>query len=524
MLKIREILRLRELGQELRAIGLSVGASPSTVHEYLRRARNADVSAAASQAMSDSELKERLFPKGRGGDGTASQRAPFDCGHVHLELRRVGVTLQLLWAEYVEASEAQGLRPYSYSQYCDRYSLFKKTLSRSMRQEHVAGEKGFIDYSGKKPSIVDRSTGEAREVELFVMTLGASGYCFAEASLTQTSPDFCRSVVRALEDFGGVPLVLVPDQMRTAVSRPCRYDPDLHRTLADLAAHYGATVIPARPRKPKDKAKVEGAVLLVQRWVLAKIRNEVFFSLEELNGRISELVVALNARRFQKLDGSRKELYERLDRPALRALPARPFEVGEWKTAKVHPDGHVSVTGRYYSAPDRLVGERMDVWMTPSVVQLFHDGQRVASHERSYAPKGTFVTDATHLSPAARAMKSWTKERMLSRARQLGEHVERAAERVMSAFPRPELGFRAVFGILRLNDDYGASALDAACAEALEFTMTAPRRKLLVALLAKRGATRRQSGSLGHHEHVRGSDAFDFGSDVASDDHGKELH
>ncbi len=211
MLKIREILRQRELGQELRAIGLSVGASPSTVHEYLRRARNADVSAAASQAMSDSELKERLFPKGRGGDGTASQRAPFDCGHVHLELRRVGVTLQLLWAEYVEASEAQGLRPYSYSQYCDRYSLFKKTLSRSMRQEHVAGEKGFIDYSGKKPSIVDRSTGEAREVELFVMTLGASGYCFAEASLTQTASlenvviDTARGLERAtLKELGSL--------------------------------------------------------------------------------------------------------------------------------------------------------------------------------------------------------------------------------------------------------------------------------------------------------------------------------
>lgn len=524
MYKIREILRLRSQGQELRAIGLSVGASPSTVHGYLARADKAGVTHLTAASMPDSELRSMLFPSGRGGEGASAERAPFDASYVHVELRRTGVTLLLLWQEYLQGVSPSGPKPYSYSQFCDRYSLFRKTLARSVRIQHRAGEKAFVDYSGKRARLTDPKTGEVRDVELFVMTLGASGYSYAEASLSQTVPDFCRSIMRGLEFFGGVPQVLVPDQLRSAVSKPCRYDPEIHRTLRDLAVHYHLTVLPARPRKPKDKAKVEGTVLLVQRWILAKIRNEIFSSLEALNDRIRGLVDALNERAFQKLEGSRRSLFDRLDRPALGPLPTEPFQLGEWKSARVHPDGHVSYKERYYSAPSRYVGERLDVWASPSLVELYADGERVASHARSYAPKGTAVTDEAHLSHAAREAVLWPKERMLSWARSHGAFVERAAEKVMRCYPRPEFGYRAVLGIIRLADQYGSAALDQACERALSLGTIAPRRRLLQAYLKKLKAPVRGSRSIGEHEYVRGASQFEFEDAEALPNISKEIH
>ena len=524
MHKIREILRLRSQGQELRAIGLSVGASPSTVHSYLARVERAGLSYEQTMGMADSELRAAVFPSGRGGEGSSAERAPFDPGYVHVELRRTGVTLLLLWQEYLQGASPAGPKPYSYSQFCDRYSLFRKTLARSVRIQHRGGEKAFVDYSGKKARLTDPQTGQVREVELFVMTLGASGYSYAEASLSQTVPDFCRSVMRGLEFFGGVPEVLVPDQLRSAVSKPCRYDPEIHRTLRDLAVHYQLTVLPARPRKPKDKAKVEGTVLLVQRWILAKIRNERFTSLEALNERIRELVGALNERAFQKLEGSRKSLFDRLDRPALRPLPSEPFQLGEWKTARVHPDGHVSYKERHYSAPSRYVGERLDVWASPSLIELYADGERVASHARSYAPKGTAVTNEAHLSHAAREAVLWPKERMLSWARSHGPFVERAAEKVMSCYPRPEFGYRAVLGIIRLADQHGSAALDQACEQALSLGTIAPRRRLLQAYLKRLDAPPQRGRSMGEHEYVRGASQFDFEGADALPNNSKEIH
>lgn len=524
MNKIREILRLRSQGQELRAIGLSVGASPSTVHGYLARVERAGLSYEQTKLMADSELRAALFPSGRGCEGLSAERAPFDPGYVHVELRRTGVTLLLLWQEYLQGASREGFKPYSYSQFCDRYSLFRKTLARSVRIQHRAGEKAFVDYSGKKARLTDPQTGEVREVEFFVMTLGASGYSYAEASLSQTVPDFCRSVMRGLEFFGGVPEVLVPDQLRSAVSKPCRYDPEIHRSLCDLAEHYELTVLPARPRKPKDKAKVEGTVLLVQRWILAKIRNENFSSLEALNERIRGLVDALNEREFQKLDGSRKSLFDRLDRPALRPLPTEPFQLGEWKSARVHPDGHVSYKERLYSAPSRYIGERLDVWASPSLVEIYADGERVASHARSYAPKGTAVTDEAHLSHAAREAAQWPKERMLSWAKSHGTFVERAADRVMACYPRPEFGYRAVLGIIRLADQYGSAALDQACERALSLGTIAPRRRLLQAYLKKLDAPPRRGRSIGEHEYVRGASQFDFEDAEALPITSKEIH
>ena len=378
MRKIREVLRLKyEQGRGYRQIAASCGIGVATVSEYLKRARESGVGWAEAQQLSDAELEARLYPKAQFVPSV--DRAAVDFDWVHREVRRPGVTLQLLWSEYVQAAQRSGAEPYQYSQFCARYVAWRGKLDLVMRQVHRAGEKAFIDYSGKKPKICDAATGLEREVELFVMTLGASNYTFAEATLTQKVGDFIGSITRGLEFFGGVPEVLVPDQLRSAVSGPDRYDPDINATLLELAKHYGTTIIPARPRKPRDKAKVETAVLVVQRWILARLRHRRFFSLEELNVAIAELVTELNARPFRKLDGSRKSAFEALDRPALSALPAQRFEPFHWAKARVHPDYHVAFDDRFYSVPHALVGQRVEVRATTLTIEIFHGGQRVIS-------------------------------------------------------------------------------------------------------------------------------------------------
>ena len=359
MRKIREILRLQHLGRSRRQIASSVSVALGTVSGHLRRASDAGLDWERAQGMSDAELETLLFRDG--GRNSPAVRAPIDFPHVHRELRRTGVTLQLLWAEYQEVVAARdgNLKPYQYSQFCDLYAAWRVRLSPSMRQVHVAGEKGFIDYSGKKPRLWDVRVGQAREVELFVMVLGASNYTYAEASYTQKLQDFVGSTIRAFEFFGGVPRVLVPDQLRSAVKGPDRYEPDINTTYLELAQHYDTTVVPARPRKPRDKAKVEAAVLIAQRWVLAKLRNRTFFELSELNQAIWELLDELNERPFQKLEGSRASTFEELEKPALLPLPALRYELSERRAARVNIDYHVDFDHRYYSVPFKLVHENV---------------------------------------------------------------------------------------------------------------------------------------------------------------------
>jgi transposase len=277
-------------------------------------------------------------------------------------MRRTGVTLQLLWVEYRDAVVAaeRGVRAYQYSQFCDLYADFRAKVEVSIRQVHRAGEKAFLDYSGKKPTVIDGATGEVTEVELFVMVLGASNYTYAEATRTQRTADFVGSTVRGLEYFGGVPVILVPDQLRSAVTGPDRYDPEINATYAEMARHYSVAIVPARPRKPKDKAKVEAGVLLTQRWILACLRNRQFFSLDELNEAIAELLERLNARPFQKLEGCRRSAFETIDRPAMKALPASRYELAQWKNARVNIDYHVTYDDRPYSVPHTMVGTRTD--------------------------------------------------------------------------------------------------------------------------------------------------------------------
>jgi len=517
MRKIREVLRLKlDCGRPQREIAASCQLGQSTVSDYVARARASGLSWQDIQQLSDAELEARLF-KHRQHVATAT-RAPIDLEWVHQELRRTGVTLQLLWTEYTEAAQGRGgdLQPYQYSQFCERYHRWRSRLDWVMRQTHRAGEKAFLDYSGKKPSVTDPRTGEVSPVELFVMVLGASNYTFAEATRSQKTGEFIASIVRGLEFFGGVPEVLVPDQLRSAVTGPDRYDPDINATLLELAQHYDTAIIPARPGKPRDKAKVEAGVLVAQRWILARLRHQRFFSLDELNIAIAELLEELNRRCFKKLPGCRQSAFESIDRPKLKSLPTRRFEPAEVCWPRVNIDYHVVFDDRYYSVPHSLIGERVELRATAATVEVMHGGERVASHRRSFGPAGTAVTCEAHRPLSHRDYGKWPPERLVGWARKLGPHVERVATMTLAQYPRPEMGYRVVLGIIRSGEKYGAARFDAACARALQAGgSTAPRRKYIEALLRagleRLPVSQETVRPLGEHENIRGGDYYNKG-------------
>ncbi len=469
MRQIREVLRLHhECGRTQREITVAVGLSKGAVSAYLERAKDAGMTWEQARDMTDHDVEARLFRSP--GVNEPAARAPIDFAWVHREMRRKGVTLQLLWGEYAESvrSSGGGNRAYQYSQFCEVYATWRQTLSPTMRQTHRAGEKLFLDYSGKRPELVDPETGEVREVELFVAVMGASSFTFAEATLTQRLPDFIGSVVRALEFLGVVPEVLVPDQLRSAVSKPCRYEPEINATFAEMGRHYGCAIIPARPRKPRDKAAVEAGVQLAQRWILACLRHERFHSLDALNGRIRVLLDRLNARLFQKREGSRRTAFDTIDRPAMSPLPPRRFELGEWKLGlAVGIDYCIAFDHRVYSVPVALMGQHVDVRATSTMVEVFHEGGRVALHARSHGPKGHATIDPAHRPKSHREYGDWPPERMIAWGRSMGASVGDLIEAMLTRDARPELRYRAALGVLRLGKTYGHGRLDAACRRAL---------------------------------------------------------
>lgn len=498
MRNTREILRQKWLlGRSHRAIGASVGVSVGAVSLALSRAAEAELTWESVQQLDDAELERRLYPS----EATAASRPEPDCAWIHRERHRPGVTLELLHHEYLER-HPDGLR---YTSFCDRYRQWIGRRGLVMRQVHVAGEKAFVDYSGKKARIVDAETGEVIEVELFVGVLGASNYTYAEASETQRGPDWIASHVRMLEFFGGAPAALVPDQLKSGVTRACRYEPEAQRTYEELAQHYGTTVLPARPAHPRDKAKVEVAVQIAQRWLLARIRDEVFHSVAALNARLRELLVDLNARTMRRYGKSRRELFEELEKPALRALPAARFEYTDWCRATVNIDYHVQVDRHLYSVPYRLVHEEVETRLTADTVEILHGRTRVAAHRRSYV-RGGFTTLAEHMPSAHRAHAEWTPSRILSWASKIGAATRDLCEAILADRPHPEQGFRSCLGILRLGKRYGDTRLEAACNRALRVRARSYRH---VESILKRGLDRvaaadEQTTHPLAHENVRG--------------------
>jgi transposase len=461
MRKIKEVLRLRfEHQQSARQIAKSCGIARSTVKEYLDRIQKAGIPWPLPAEWDDAALENRLFPPASLIPPEKRQMPPME--YLHQERKRKGVTLQLLWHEYKEANP----EGYQYSQFCDLYRQWVEKLDVCLRQEHRAGEKLFVDYAGQTLPIQDPQTGGTREACLFVATLGASSYTFAEATWTQDLPSWIQSHVHAFEFFNGVPEILVPDNLKAGVTHPCRYEPDINPTYADMAEHYGTVVIPARVRKARDKAKVESAVLIGERWVLAALRNHRFFSLEEANQAIGEKLAELNNRKFQKLDATRKELFENLDRPALKPLPETPYEYADWKKAKVNIDYHIEVDGHYYSVPYQLVKESVEVRFTSTTVEVLFKNRRVASHPRSYR-RGGFTTLKEHMPKAHQQYLEWTPSRIIRWAAQTGLHTEKLVTQILESKPHPQQGFRSCLGIIRLGKQYPPQRLEAACAYAL---------------------------------------------------------
>jgi transposase len=458
MRRIREVLRLKyESGLPHRAIAEACGVGVGTVSEYLARVTGAGLGWPLPAELDEAALEARLFAR---PEPVRDRLAP-DCGVIHRELRRVGVTLQLLWEEYRGGNPEGG---YSYSQFCEIYRRWRRSLRPSMRQIHRAGEKTFIDFSGKRPHLINRLTGEEIPVELFVAALGASSYTYAEATRTQQLPDWIDAHTRMLEYFGGSTRIWVPDQLKSAVTRPCRYEPGINRSYQDLAAHYGAVVIPARPGKAKDKAKVESMVLVAQRWILARLRNRTFFSLGELNAAIRELLDQLNDRPMQKLGKSRRELWEQIDRPALKPLPVSRYQLAEWKPCRVNIDYHIEVERHLYSVPYQLVHEMVEGRYTPSTVEVYYKGRRVASHLRRYDGRPSTLPE--HMPSSHRAHAEWTPSRLIHWASKAGPATARVVTRILESRPHPEQGYRACLGLMRLGRRYGADRLEAACERA----------------------------------------------------------
>lgn len=465
MRRVREILRCRfEGGLGSKAISYRVGAAPSTVRETLRRAEAAGLTWPLGDEITDAVLEAALYKEAGTKTGHRRSVEP-DWAYVHRELKRKHVTLQVLWDEYI-VRHPDG---YRYSRFCDLYRAFALKLPVTMRQNHVAGDKLFVDYAGDKvPVVVDRLTGKRRPAHLFVAVLGGSSLSYAEARWSETLPDWLACHVHAVEAFGGAPALFVPDNAKVAVIKACLYDPQVNRSYAEMAAHYSSSVLPTRPRKPRDKAKVESAVLIVERWLLGRLRHRVFYSLAEVNAAIKELLADLNDRRILRRVGqTRRQLFEEIERAALRPLPTERYVFAEWRSRRAGLDYHVEIERHYYSVPYRFAREPIEARITANTIELFHKGGRIAAHLRS-SGNGRHTTVPEHMPSSHRRFADWTIERIGREASAIGPDVALLCEKILAERRHPEQGFRACLGIVRLVKGFGRERVNAACGRALE--------------------------------------------------------
>jgi len=503
MRKIEEVLRLHHAcGRSNREIARAVRASPTTVADYLRRARLAGLTWPLAEGLTELAVEAALFPV---QPACRVKRPEPEWAAVHRQLGRSGVTLDLLWQEYREL-RSDG---YQYSAFCEHYRAFAQALPVTLRQSHAPGERLFVDYSGQTVAVIDPGSGEERQAQVFVAVLGASSYTFVEATWTQGLADWIGSHVRCLEFLGGAPELLVPDNLKSGVTHPAFYEPDLNPSYQELAAHYGMAVLPARVRKPRDKAKVAAGVLLAQRWILARLRHQRFFSLEEVNRAIGPLLEDLNRRPFKQLPGSRQSLFETLDRPALKPLPLIRHEFAEWKVATVGIDYHVELERHYYSVPYRYARQKVDVRFTVTTVEVFKNGERIASHPRS-ALKGRHTTVAAHLAPAHQQVAGWNAQRFLDWAATVGPQTQAAIEQVLRSRPHPQQGYRTALGILRLAKAHGDDRLEAACQRACQIQSVTYRSiaSILKHGLERKTSTPAQANLPPDHANVRGPEYY----------------
>jgi transposase len=503
MRKIKEILRLANQGNlSERQISLGANVTKTTVHDYLLRSKEAGLTWERAQHMDEQTLEAVLFPP----CASTKARSPLpDWKHIHKEFHRPHVTLRLLWEEYIQDTP-NGLR---YSRFCELYGNFAKTLELSMQQVHKAGEKLFIDYSGTTIPVHDGKTGHIRYAEVFIAVLGASSYTYCRASWTQQIPDWINAHVRAFAFFGGVPELLVPDNLRTGVKDPTHYEPVLNPTYQRFAEYYDVAVVPARIRHPKDKAKVEVAVQIVERWIIARLRNHKFFSLEQLNEAIAELVELLNRRPSKHLGDTRLALFEQLDKPVLRPLPDRPYELDDWKDATVATNYHVSYEDNYYSVPYEFVKKTVSVRATYQLIEVLYQDGIIAVHNRLYGKK-QYSTQTEHMPANHRYYKDWTIERMLAWGMQTGENVGKLFKEIAASRKHPSQAVNSCKGITQLEGKFGKERLDEACRRALHLRGYSWRcvKNILENGQDKVPFTTDEIEFTVHHENVRGPEYY----------------
>lgn len=505
MRSLREILRLSfELNLTANEIHRTIGVSRDVVQKRIKAAKEANIDWQTATEMDDHTLAKCLFPE---KEEVPSKFIEPDWDWVNRELKKRGVNRQLLWMEYVGKSSEH---KYSYSQFNRLFKSWLKRHDLSMRQEHKAGDKLFVDYAGQTvPVVVDCETGDVRTAQIFVAVLGASNYCYVEASWSQDLPSWIGAHVRALEHLKGVPQCLVPDNLRSGVTEAERFDPMVNRTYQRLAEHYGCSIRPARPVHPKDKAKVEKGVQYAETWILARMRNYTFFSLRQLNDTIQELLIDLNNEPFQKIEGSRLSLYQELDLPAMETLPATPFEMEEWLIGiKVEKDYHVTVDGHHYSVPYHLRGERVDVRFTDAIVEIFHDNRREASHLRNKIQNGISTQDV-HRAPQHALYAGMSADGLLDRARGIGTFTVEVVSSIINAHPYPQLALDKCFGILySLRAKYGDARLESAAEYAMR--MGSPTYRMMKAALKAGDTLPKQImiSTFDNHENLRGPEEF----------------
>ena len=505
MRKIREVLRLRlEAGLSIRQISASTKTSVGAIQKLLARADALNLNWPLPEDLDDGRLAALFYP---GADPTTSTRYQVpDWATVHQELKRKGMTKQLLWEEYTAQYPN---RCYSYSQYCDRYRQWLKQQKHSMRQTHKAGEKCFVDYCGPTVPIINPQTREVRTAQVFVAVLGASNYTYAEATWSQSLRDWLSSHVRTFEFFGGIPEMVVPDNLRSGVSKACRYDPELNPSYQQLAEHYQVAILPARPYKPKDKSKAEVGVQIVENWILARLRHHTFFTLAEANQCIRSLLEELNSRPFRRLPGNRQTAFETLDQPALRPLPKQPYEYVEIRRCRVNIDYHIEFDQHHYSVPHQYVGEQVEVQASDHLVQVHFRQRQVASHPRRHRPGTT--TEAGHMLARHRKQQQWTPGRLKNWARDIGPDTliwvsDRLAER-----EHPEQAYRVCLGLLNLTREYPSQRLNAGCRIANREGLN--RLKHIKAILRSNRDKLPEQLPLNaelpqHHENIRGPKSF----------------
>ena len=455
MRRIREVLRLvLDCKLSNRKAGVSLGIGRSTVDEYVRRAAAARLVWPLPPDLDDTALEALLFPPAPLPSNVA--RPEPDFVWLHDQLKQPGVNLSLLWHEYRER-HPDG---YQYSAFCAHYRRWQAMHNLSMRQVHRAGDKTFSDFAGTKIPVVDPATGEVAYAHLFVTALGASGFGFGTAFWHEDTEAWCRGHIEAFEYFGGAPQLIVPDNPKATVIRASAYEPELNISFQQMAAHYGSAVLPARVRHPKDKPKAESTVRLYTTWVIARLRHRTFFSLRELNEAIHELIDLANDKPFKKQPGSRRELFERLDKPALKPLPRDRWEFAEFRIVRVDNSYHIEVDGRAYSVPHQLARNEVELRLTGETVEVLFKGRRVAAHARRLVSEPATLKE--HMPPNHRWYADWSPARFLSWAASIGTATTQLIEKHLASAAHIEISYRRCIGILKLAKSYGNDRLEAA--------------------------------------------------------------